>query len=362
MLLARITALLLAGLLMLGLTVVACTSSVANAPTATPTPSPTLTSTPDESLSLPSITEVVATVKPAVASVVVGTVSYNIFLQAIPTEQTGSGFIIDERGYVVTNNHVVEGANSISVSIPDGRSFDATLIGADPLTDLAVLKIEGNSLPTAEFGISSELKVGNWVVAIGNALALEGGPTVTVGVVSALGRTIEEASGVSLYDIIQTDAAINPGNSGGPLINLQGEVIGINTAKIASIDVSGVGFAVSSDTARRVVQQLIEKGYVLRPYLGISLVTVTPVIAGSYDLATEEGAMVYHVVTGTPADQAGLRVNDVITGVDGEKIITSDDVVLAIRGHEIGDRIEITYLRGTREITTSATLIERPRG
>jgi S1-C subfamily serine protease len=362
MLLARITALLLAGLLMLGLTVVACTSSVENATTATPSPSPTLTSTPDESLSLPSITEVVATVKPAVASVVVGTVSYNIFLQAIPTEQTGSGFIIDERGYVVTNNHVVEGANSISVSIPDGRSFDATLIGTDPLTDLAVLKIEGNSLPTAEFGISSELKVGNWVVAIGNALALEGGPTVTVGVVSALGRTIEEASGVSLYDIIQTDAAINPGNSGGPLINLQGEVIGINTAKIASIDVSGVGFAVSSDTARRVVQQLIEKGYVLRPYLGISLVTVTPVIAGSYDLATEEGSMVYHVVTGTPADQAGLRVNDVITRVDGQKITTSDDVVLAIREHEIGDRIEITYLRGTREITTSATLVERPRG
>ncbi len=362
MLLARITALLLAGLLMLGLTVVACTSSVANAPTATPTPSPTLTSTPDESLSLPSITEVVATVKPAVASVVVGTVSYNIFLQAIPTEQTGSGIIIDERGYVVTNNHVVEGANSISVSIPDGRSFDATLIGTDPLTDLAVLKIEGNSLPTAEFGISSELKVGNWVVAIGNALALEGGPTVTVGVVSALGRTIEEASGVSLYDIIQTDAAINPGNSGGPLINLQGEVVGINTAKVSSVDVSGVGFAVSSDTARRVVEELIEKGYVLRPYLGISLVTVTPVIAGSYDLATEEGSMVYHVVTGTPADQAGLRVNDVITRVDGQNITTSDDVVLAIREHEIGDKIEITYLRGTREITTSATLVERPRG
>jgi S1-C subfamily serine protease len=300
-------------------------------------------------------------VKPAVASVVVGTVSYNIFLQAIPTEQTGSGVIIDERGYVVTNNHVVEGANSISVSIPDGRSFDATLIGSDPLTDLAVVRIEGDNLPVAEFGLSSELKVGNWVVAIGNALALEGGPTVTVGVVSALGRTIEEASGVSLYDIIQTDAAINPGNSGGPLINLQGEVVGINTAKVSSVDVSGVGFAVSSDTARRIVEQLIEKGYVLRPYLGVSLVTVTPVIAESYDLASEEGAMVYQVITGTPADQAGLRINDVITRVDGHKIITSDDVVLAIRGHDIGDRIEITYLRNTQELSTSATLMERPR-
>ena len=361
MLLARVRAFLLAGLLMLVLAAGGCTSSGLNTPTATPSLSLTPTSTPDASLSLPSITEVVEAAKPAVASIVVGTVSYNIFLQAIPTEQAGSGVIIDERGYVVTNNHVVEGAKSISVSIPDGRSFDATLIGTDPLTDLAVIQIEGDNLPVAEFGKSSELEVGAWVVAIGNALALKGGPTVTVGVISALGRTIEESGGVSLYDIIQTDAAINPGNSGGPLINLQGEIIGINTAKVSSVDVSGVGFAVSSDTARRIVEDLIEKGYVLRPYLGISLVSVTPVIAGSYDLATVEGAMVYQVVTGTPADKAGLRINDVITGVDGEKITSADDVILAIRGHEIGDRIEITYLRGTREISTSATLVERPR-
>jgi S1-C subfamily serine protease len=364
MLVARFKVLLLAGLLMLVLAAGGCASSAANTPTATPsfspTPSPTPTSTPDESLLLPSITEVVEEAKPAVASIVVGTVSYNIFLQPVPSEQAGSGVIIDERGYVVTNNHVVEGAKSISVSIPDGRSFDATLVGTDPLTDLAVIKIEGNNLPVAEFGESSELEVGDWVVAIGNALALKGGPTVTVGVISALGRTIEEASGVSLYDIIQTDAAINPGNSGGPLINLQGEIIGINTAKISSVDVSGVGFAVSSDTARRIVDELIEKGYVSRPYLGVSLVTVTPVIASSYGLATEEGAMVYNVLTGTPADKAGLRINDVITRVDGEKITSSDDVILAVRGHEIGDRIEITYLRGTREMSTSATLVKSP--
>jgi len=304
---------------------------------------------------------VVEAVTPAVTSIVVGTVSYNIFLQPVPTEQAGSGVIIDERGYIVTNNHVVEGGKSISVSIPDGRNFDATLIGTDPLTDLAVIKIEGNNLPTAEFGKSSEARVGDWVVAIGNALALEGGPTVTVGVISALGRTIEAESGWSLYDVIQTDAAINPGNSGGPLINLQGEVVGINTAKITAVDVSGVGFAVSADTARPVVEELIEKGYVSRPYLGVSLVTVTPVIARSYGLATEEGAMVYQVVAGTPADQAGLKTVDVIVRVDSEKMTTADDVVLAIRAHQIGDRIEITYLRGTRETTTSATLVERPR-
>ena len=358
---SRVKAFLLAVLLMLGLAVVGCTSPGPNSSTALPSPSPTLTSTPTASSTLPSITEVVEAVKPAVASIVVGTVSYNIFLQPVPTEQAGSGVIIDDRGYIITNNHVVEGAESIAVTLPDGRTFDAALVGTDPLTDLALIKIEGDSLPTAVFGNSSEARVGDWVVAIGNALALKGGPTVTVGVISALGRTIEAESGWSLYDVIQTDAAINPGNSGGPLINLQGEVVGINTAKISAVEVSGVGFAVSADTARPVVTGLIAKGYVSRPYLGISLVTLTPAIARSYDLATEVGAMVYRVVTGTPADKAGLRANDVITRIDGETVTTADDVVLAIRAHDIGDEIELTYLRGSREITTSAKLVERPR-
>ena len=358
---SRVKAFPLAVLLMLGLAVVGCTSPGANPSTALPSPSPTLTSTPTASSTLPSITEVVEAVKPAVASIVVGTVSYNIFLQPVPTEQAGSGVIIDDRGYIITNNHVVEGAESIAVTLPDGRTFDAALVGTDPLTDLALIKIEGDSLPTAVFGNSSEVRVGEWVVAIGNALALKGGPTVTVGVISALGRTIEAESGWSLYDVIQTDAAINPGNSGGPLINLQGEVVGINTAKISAVEVSGVGFAISADTASPVVTELIAKGYVSRPYLGISLVTLTPAIARSYDLATELGAMVYRVVTGTPADKAGLRANDVITRIDGETVTTADDVVLAIRAHDIGNKIELTYLRGSREITTSATLVERPR-
>ena len=358
---ARVKASLLAVLLMLGLAVAGCASSHENNSTPLPSPSPTTASNTTGSSSLPSITEVVETVKPAVVSVIVGTVSYNIFLQPVPTEQAGSGVIIDEQGYIVTNNHVVEGAESITVTLTDGRAFDATLTGTDPLTDLAVIKIEGDSLPTVEFSKSSEVEVGEWVIAIGNALALKGGPTVTVGVISALGRTIEVESGWSLYDVIQTDAAINPGNSGGPLINLKGEVVGINTAKITAIDVSGVGFAVSADTASPVVEELIEKGYVSRPYLGISLVTVTPAIASSYNLATEEGGMVYLVVPGTPAEQAGLQAYDVITRINGEGVTTADDVVLAIRAHEIGDTIEITYFRGTRETTTSATLVERPR-
>jgi serine protease Do len=352
---------ILALLLILALAVAGCASAPENSSTPLPSPSPTTASNTTGSFSLPSITDVVEAVEPAVVSIVVGTVSYNIFFQPVPSEQAGSGVIINESGYILTNNHVVEGAESIEVTLPDGRNFDASLVGTDPLTDLAVIKIDGDDLPTVTFGDSSGIMVGQWVVAIGNALALEGGPTVTVGVISALGRTIQAESGWSLYDVIQTDAAINPGNSGGPLINLQGEVVGINTAKITAVEVSGVGFAVSANTAGPVAVEIIAKGYVSRPYLGVSLVTVTPAIASSYNLATEEGGMVYQVVSGTPAEKAGLRAYDVITRIDGEEVTTSDDVILAIRAHDIGDTIEIIYFRGTRETTTSATLVERPR-
>ena len=355
----RIKILILVLLLIVGVTVVGCGSS-GGPGTATLTPQVTPGTTPTPPPFLPDIASVVEAVKPAVASVIVGTITYDIFLQPVPQEQAGSGAIIDSRGYIVTNNHVVEGAESITVTLTDGRSFDATLVGTDPLADLAVIKIEGTDLPTIPFGDSSKLKVGEWVVAIGNALALPGGPTVTVGVVSALGRTIQEENGVTLYDMIQTDTAINPGNSGGPLLNLRGEIVGINTAKIAAVEVSGVGFAVSANTARATAQELIEKGRVTRPYLGISLLTVTAAIARDYGLATNEGALVTTVVTGTPADEAGLLLGDVIIAVDGKKVTTADDVVLAIRGHEIGDSMEITYLRGTQENTVSVILVERP--
>ncbi len=357
---SRVVAFLLVMILVLGLAVAGCSGLATSTPTPIPSPTPSPTASAIPVTSLPSITDVVEAVKPAVASVVVGAVGYNIFLQPVPEEKAGSGVIIDHRGYIITNNHVVEGAESIAVTIPDGRSFDATIVGTDPLADLAVIKIDGNDLPTITFGDSSTLAVGEWVVAIGNALGLPGGPTVTVGVVSATGRTIQEQTGVALYDVIQTDAAINPGNSGGPLINLMGEIVGINTAKVSAVEVSGVGFAVSSNTARMVAEELIEKGYVTRPYLGISVVTVTPYIARNYDLATEEGAMISYVESGSPADNAGLRSGDVIIRFDDVPIATADDAVLAIRDHEIGDRVEITYLRGNSQRTASTTLIKRP--
>ena len=347
-------------LIVLSTAIIGCTSSTSSTPTSTPASAPTQTATSPEDYNLPSITDVVDQVNPAVVSIVVGTVSYNWFMQPVPSEQAGSGVIIDTEGYIITNNHVVQDATSITVSLTDGRSFDATLVGTDPSTDLAVIKINGGDLPTASFGNSSALRVGEWVVAIGNALALEGGPTVTVGVISAMGRTIEVDSETTLYNLIQTDAAINPGNSGGPLINLQGEVIGINTAKISSVEVSGVGFAISANSALPVIDELITKGYVSRPYLGISLVTVTPAIVRSYDLNVDKGALIYYLNPGTPASNAGLRPGDVITVFDDIEIETADDVILAIRNHSIGDTVQIKYYRGSSLQIASVTLIEKP--
>ena len=349
-----------ATIIVLSLTLAGCTSNIASISTPTPTSTSSSTATPADYYTLPSITSVVDEVNPAVASIVVGTVTYDWWGQSVPSEQAGSGIIIDKRGYIVTNNHVVDGATSITVSIPDGRTFNATLVGTDPATDLAVIKINGDNLPTASFGNSSAMRIGDWVVAIGNALALDGGPTVTAGVVSATGRSITEDSGTTLYDLIQTDAAINPGNSGGPLINLNGEVIGINTAKVSSVDVSGVGFAISSDSAKPVIDALITRGYISRPYLGVSLVTVTSAIANYYDLGTATGALISEVGQNSPAATAGLKVGDVITAIDGKVINTSDDAIKAIRSHSIGDTIQVSYYRGKDLKSASVTLAENP--
>ena len=349
-------------IIILSLTLTGCVSSTSATPTSTPTPTsaPTQTTAQSASYTLPSITSVVDEVNPAVASIVVGTVTYDWWGQSVPSQQAGSGVIIDKRGYIVTNNHVVEGATSITVSIPDGRTFNATLVGTDSATDLAIIKINGNNLPTASFGNSNAMRVGEWVVAIGNALALDGGPTVTAGVISATGRSITEDSGATLYDLIQTDAAINPGNSGGPLINLNGEVIGINTAKISSVDVSGVGFAISSDSAKPVADALIEGGYISRPYMGVNLLTVTPAIAYQYSLSTDTGALITQIQQNGPAVQAGLKAGDVITAIDGKEMQTADDVIKAIRSHSIGDTIQITFYRGSSLQSTSVTLAENP--
>ena len=227
-------------------------------------------------------------VLPAMVSIVTRQIERNQFNQAVPTRGLGSGFIIDRHGYVLTNNHVVEGAEQIKVTLADGRAFRAALVGGDRFTDLAVLKIDGHGLPTVPLGDSGRLAVGEAVVAMGSPLWIEGGPSVTAGVVSALGRSMEEPGLPMLHDLIQTDAAINPGNSGGPLLNLAGQVVGINTAMIPSAH--GIGFAIAINTAKPVLRELIATGRVVRPSLGLVAVTVTPQVAYANDLPVERGA------------------------------------------------------------------------
>ncbi len=302
----------------------------------------------------------VAEVAPAVVSIVTQTVSYNWFWQAVPQTGAGSGIIISSDGYIVTNDHVVEGANKVTVTLSDGSTFAATVVGTDAQTDLAVVKIDANNLTYLHFLSNSleQLSVLDPVVAVGNALALPGGPTWTTGVVSNLGRSIEENTGVVLNGIIQTDAAINAGNSGGPLLDTAGQVIGINVA-IAS-NAQNIGFAISTDTAIPVVQSIISQGKVVRPWLGVEVTTVTPTIQQYYNLSVSAGALIINVTSGGPADQAGLKPGDVITKVDNENISTTGDLVSAIGSHQVGDQIEIVYYRGNVQKVANATLGESP--
>jgi len=304
--------------------------------------------------------ELVAEVAPAVVSIVVETVSYNWFYQAVPETGAGSGMIINPDGYIVTNNHVVEGAQKVTVTVSDGSVFAATIVGTDAQTDLAVVKIDANNLSYLHFLSNSleQLSVLDPVVAVGNALALPGGPTWTTGVISNLGRSIEEENGVVLHDIIQIDAAINPGNSGGPLLDTAGQVVGINVA-IAS-NAENIGFAISTDTIIPVVESLIVEGKVIRPWLGVSVMTVTPTIQEYYNLAVDAGALIVSVSSGSPASKAGLRAGDVITEMDAEDISTAAELSSAINSHQIGDQIEIVYYRGNVQNIANATLEESP--
>jgi serine protease Do len=304
--------------------------------------------------------ELAAEVAPAVVSIVVETVGYNWFYQAVPETGAGSGIILSSDGYIVTNYHVVEGAQKVTVTLNDGSVYAATIVGTDEQTDLTVVKIDASNLTYLHLLSNSleQLEVLDPVVAVGNALALPGGPTWTTGVVSNLGRSIEEENGVVLNDIIQTDAAINPGNSGGPLLDTAGQVIGINVA-IAS-NAENIGFAISTDTVIPIVESLIAEGKVTRPWLGVSVMTVTPTIQQYYNLAVDAGALIVSVSSGSPADEAELRAGDVITNMDGEDISTAAQLSSDIGSHQIGDQVEITYYRGDVQQVVTATLEESP--
>ncbi|MBI2906020.1 MAG: trypsin-like peptidase domain-containing protein [Chloroflexi bacterium] len=329
----------------------------AKRPTTVPAPTAPAAGVGASGQTLPSVTDAVDAVRPAVVAISVRSQSLDFFLQPIPQQGAGTGVIFDAKGYIITNNHVIEDARQIKVSLPDGRTFDAELVGRDPPTDLAVLKIAGDSLPVAKFGDSQKLRLGEWVIAIGNALALEGGPTVTVGVVSALGRSIE-GNGGTLHDLVQTDAAINPGNSGGPLLNLAGEVVGINTAIIQGA--SGIGFAISAHSAQPVIGDLLTKGRVIRPWMGVSIQTLSPAAASQLRLDIREGVLVRVIAQNGPAARAGIRSGDVIVEVDGNKVATAQGLIDYVKTRKPGDTLTIKLFRGRNEQTVSLTLVETP--
>ena len=295
-------------------------------------------------------------VLPAVVSITTREIEIDQFNQAVPTRGLGSGFIVDRRGYILTNSHVVEGAEEIKVTLTDERSFRAALVGSDRFTDLAVLKIDASRLPALTLADSGRLTVGETVVAIGSPLWIEGGPTVTTGVVSALGRSMEEPGLPTLHNMIQTDAAINPGNSGGPLLNLAGEVVGVNTAIIASAH--GIGFAISINDARPVMRTLIAKGRVVRPSLGLAAVSVTPQVAYANALPMARGALVTRVEKGGSGATAGIQEGDVITAVDDRPVKDLHQFHESLARHKIDDTVGVTLWRAGESLTVKPVLEE----
>jgi S1-C subfamily serine protease len=269
-----------------------------------------------------TVPEVVAAVRPSVVTVMTRGAPANPFQHPSPPG-SGSGLIIDEEGYILTNNHLVEGVKSLVVGLPSGRLTPGRVVGRDFLLDLALIKISAQDLVAARFGQSSTLQIGETVVAIGNPFALKGGSTVTLGVVSALDRSILAPNGETLYDLIQTDAAINPGNSGGPLVDLSGQVVGINVAVAPSAQ--AISYVISIDAALPNIQAMLVRGTVLRPDLGFIPVTVTPSIVASFNLDIDRGVLAVQVEPSRPAAQAGLQVGDVITAIDNVPLYNIGD-------------------------------------
>jgi len=295
-------------------------------------------------------------------------------LRIFPIEGVGSGILIDNQGHILTNYHVVDHARRLKVTIYNGKTFNAKVIGTDKLTDLAVLKIEFDSnspnninnnnsnintldtIPSAELGDSDSLRVGQIAIAVGNPFGLTGGPTVTTGIISSLNRNIEFEDGI--LELVQTDAAINPGNSGGPLVNTNGEIIAINTAKIPYAH--GIGFAVPVNTAKTILQELIQYGKVNRPWLGVSTIKITSRIASYYRLPTNEGALVVKVEEYSPAADAGIRQGDIIEEIDEKRIEEITELSSRIKKKKANEKTLLSVNRYGRRFDISVTLENQP--
>ncbi len=318
------------------------------------------------------VTSIFEDAKDSVVFVTSRALERDFFMRLIPSEGAGTGVIISREGFIITNDHVIDDAQEIRVTLSDGTELRAELIGTDPSSDIAVIKVRPPfDLKPATLGNSDSLKPGHMAIAIGNPFRLEN--TVTMGVISALNRTLDAKNGFIIRGIIQTDAAVNPGNSGGPLLNSRGEVIGINTAIISSSDgFQGIGFAVPINTAKKVSEALIETGRVSYPWLGITGASLTPDFAGEINSSISRGVLVIEVVPDSPAEDAGLKgsegqvgsgvfiVGDVITEMAGKSLETIEELVDVILEHDVGEEVEVKYFRDGEFSSTIVTLGERP--
>jgi S1-C subfamily serine protease len=354
-------------------------ATVAPAPTSIPvTPAPAEASANELEA---QVETVYAQRAPAVVNISVVAIAYDFFMRPVPQEGTGSGFVYDAEGHIVTNYHVVQGAESVSVALSNGEMYEAEIVGTDPATDLAVLKIEADNLPDPlPLTDSGQLKVGQFVIAIGNPFGQEG--TLTVGVISALGRIIESPDGGFIGEAIQTDAAVNPGNSGGPLLDLRGRVVGVNSQIISPSGASaGIGFAVSSNAVTRVVPELIARGRYPHPWLvrarfaPFGAQEADLLRQAGMDVPVDEGLLVIEVTAGTPAARAGLRGatrvvsvgryripvgGDIITHVDDQPAPTLEELTVYLETQtQVGDTVSLTIVRDGQEQTVQMTLAER---
>ena len=337
--------------------------TIVSTPTPIPSPIP-IPPTPVLFLQLPNVADTVEQVRPTVVSIVAEIVTPGFFGPR-SSFGSGTGIIFDPQGLVLTNYHVVGGSENIVVTLDDGTQLQAEVVGSDLLSDLAVLRIPADDYPFLPVDRDVQLRVGEWVIAIGNALALPGGPTVTVGVVSALGRAIESSPGVTLYDLIQTDTVINPGNSGGPLINLRGSLVGINTVvqrvSPSGATVEGIGFAINTDTAALVSEQLVERGWVRWAWMGVILADLIPEVAAEVGLPTREGVVIQNTVVDGPADKVGIRPGDIVLSADGNKVATVSDLIRLLKQEFQADQeIDVELFRDGAATTVRMELGERP--
>jgi serine protease Do len=296
-------------------------------------------------------------VSPSVVSISTArTIRYDLF-STMEVKGVGSGIIMNPEGYVLTNNHVIEGSRKVDVFLSDGKKFEGRVVGTDPSTDIGVIKVEGQNFYSGEFGNSENLQPGQTVIAIGNSLGLSGGPTATIGVISAVKRNIQSPEGI-LENMIQTDAAINPGNSGGPLVDSTGKIIGINNAIIPYAQ--GIGFAIPINTAVDVANELLVYGRVVRPWIGIIGLDMSPALASYYNLASDHGALIVRINEDSPAEHARLRPGDIIVQIEGALVKGVEDVRKAIWKRKVGEKVRIKIIRKNEQFTEDLQLDEMP--